>query len=346
MTARRIGGTCGCVVVASMFWSAIAQAQSNGTTGVAGAPVEIEAVAIGLHGTSDQVPFPGSAVSWTAALPGQQMDFDILMGPLELGRGAVKGAPYSAEAVSEVVQTLADGNRIVRSSTTTIYRDAEGRTRREQGLAIIGPLVASADQTKHVVITDPEKSVTYVLDPTTRTARRMSLPSFGTAGLRLGPGGPALSAAPALPAPPPPVPPASDDVLFFEAAVSAPAGANVRRMITTQRLGGNQAEVSESLGTQTIEGVLAEGTRSTITIAAGQIGNERPIEIVSERWFSPELKTLVLSKQSDPRFGETTYRLSNIVLGNPEASLFEVPADFQIVEPGGPGDVIFRRRVQ
>ena len=117
-------------------------------------------------------------------------------------------------------------------------------------------------------------------------------------------------------------------------------------MVTTQRLEGPQAEASESLGTQTIEGVLAEGTRSTITIGAGQIGNERPIEIVSERWFSPELKTLVLSKQSDPRFGETTYRLSNIVLGNPEASLFEVPADFQIVEPGGAGDVIFRRRVQ
>jgi len=341
MTARRISGTCGCVVVASMFWGASAQAQSNVAAGVAGAPVEIEAVAIGLHNTSDQGAFPGSAVSWTAAVPGQQMDFDILTGPVELGRGAVKGAPYTAEAVSEVVQTLADGNRIVRSSTTAIYRDAEGRTRREQGLAIIGPLVAATDQTKHVVITDPEKSVTYILDPTTRTARRMPLPSFGTAGLRVGPNGPGLPAPPALP-----LPPASGDVLFFEAAVSAPAGANVRRMVTTQRLEGSQAEASESLGTQTIEGVLAEGTRETITSGAGQIGNERPIEIVSERWFSPELKTLVLSKQSDPRFGETTYRLSNIVLGDPEASLFEVPADFQIVEPGGAGDVIFRRRVQ
>jgi len=319
MTARRISGTCGCVVVASIFWSASAQAQSNGAAGVA-----------------------SSAVSWTAAVPGQQMDFDILTGPVELGRGAVKGAPYAAEAVSEVVQTLADGNRIVRSSTTAIYRDAEGRTRREQGLAIIGPLVAATDQTKHVVITDPEKSVTYILDPTTRTARRMPLPSFGTSGLRVGPDGPGLPVPPALPLPPG----SAGDVLFFEAAVSAPAGANVRRMVTTQRLEGSQAEASESLGTQTIEGVLAEGTRSTITIGAGQIGNERPIEIVSERWFSSELKTLVLSKQSDPRFGETTYRLSNIVLGDPEASLFEVPADFQIVEPGGAGDVIFRRRVQ
>jgi hypothetical protein len=319
-----------------MFWSANAQAQSNDQVGAAGSPVEIGAVAIGVHGPDVQGPVAGSAVSWTAAVPAQQMDFDILAGPLELGRTAVKGAPYAAEAVSEVVQTLADGNRIVRTSTTAIYRDAEGRTRREQGLAIIGSLVGAAEPAKHVVITDPEKSLTYILDPTTRTARRMPLPSFGTAGVRVGPGGPAL-----------PAPPASGDVLFFEAAVAAPAGANVTRMVTTQRLERNQNEASESLGTQTIEGVLAEGTRSTITIAAGQIGNERPIEIVSERWFSPELKTLVLSKQSDPRFGDTTYRLSNIVLGNPEPSLFEVPADFQIVEPGDPGgDVFFRRRVQ
>jgi len=281
-------------------------------------------------------------MSWTAATP-VQMDFDILAGPMELGRGAVKGAPYAAEAINEVVQTLADGNRIVRSSTTAIYRDAAGRTRREQGLAIIGPLVAAAAETKQVIITDPEKGVTYMLDPTTRTARRLPMPAFGA--LRQGPNGVPL------PVPLPPVPPPSGDVVFFEAAVEAalppPAGADVMRMVTAQRFGGPKAEagVSESLGTQTVEGVRTEGTRSTLTIAAGQIGNERPIEIVSERWFSPELKTLVLSKQSDPRFGETTYRLSNIVLGDPEPSLFEVPGDFQIIEPGGAGDMIFRRRV-
>jgi hypothetical protein len=116
-------------------------------------------------------------------------------------------------------------------------------------------------------------------------------------------------------------------------------------MLTTRRLDGAPAQASQSLGTQTFEGVLAEGTRSTLTIAAGQIGNERPIEIVSERWFSPELKTLVLSKQSDPRFGDTSYGLSNIVLGDPEPSLFEVPADYQVIEASSTGDVIFRRRV-
>ena len=83
-----------------------------------------------------------------------------------------------------------------------------------------------------------------------------------------------------------------------------------------------------------MEGVEADGTRSTVTIPAGQIGNELPLNIVSERWFSPELKVLVLSRQSDPRFGETTYRLTNIVKQEPAAELFELPADFTLVEPG------------
>src|SRR6185436_13103454 len=89
--------------------------------------------------------------------------------------------------------------------------------------------------------------------------------------------------------------------------------------------------VVESLGRQVIEGVEAEGTRSTVTIPAGQIGNELPLNMVSERWFSPELRVLVLSRQSDPRFGETTYRLTNIVRQEPAADLFEVPSDFKVM---------------
>lgn len=116
-------------------------------------------------------------------------------------------------------------------------------------------------------------------------------------------------------------------------------------MVLAQRVAGASEAVTESLGTQTIEGVLAEGTRSTTTIPAGQIGNERPIEIVSERWFSPDLKVLVMSRQSDPRFGETTYRLSNIVIGHPEPSLFEVPPDFHVVESTA-GERVIRRGAQ
>ncbi len=81
-----------------------------------------------------------------------------------------------------------------------------------------------------------------------------------------------------------------------------------------------------------IEGVEAEGTRTTMTIPAGEIGNERPIEIVSERWYSPELQLVVMTRHSDPRSGETTYKLTNINRTEPAKSLFEVPAGYTIKE--------------
>ena len=87
---------------------------------------------------------------------------------------------------------------------------------------------------------------------------------------------------------------------------------------------------TESLGKQTIEGVVAEGTRTTLTIAAGAIGNEQPIQVVTERWYSPELQTVVLSKRTDPRSGETSTRLANINRSEPSRTLFEVPADYKI----------------
>ena len=97
----------------------------------------------------------------------------------------------------------------------------------------------------------------------------------------------------------------------------------------------SDAEVNqEQLGSQTIEGVVAEGTRVTFTIPAGKIGNERPIVTVNERWYSPELQTIVLSKNSDPRMGETTYRLTNIDRSEPDPSLFQVPADYKVEEGG------------
>ena len=99
------------------------------------------------------------------------------------------------------------------------------------------------------------------------------------------------------------------------------------------RRSGNTEPVVEDLGQQFMEGVTVEGTRTTMTIPAGHIGNELPIKIVSERWFSPDLKVLVMSRQSDPRFGETTYRLTNITRGEPAPELFEVPADYQVIDP-------------
>jgi len=99
---------------------------------------------------------------------------------------------------------------------------------------------------------------------------------------------------------------------------------------------------TEDLGSQTMEGVLVKGTRTTHTIPTGQIGNEAPITIVSEAWTSPDLKTVVYSKRSDPRIGEQTFRLTNIVRAEPNPSLFTVPADFRIVDD--PAPIVYRTK--
>lgn len=85
-------------------------------------------------------------------------------------------------------------------------------------------------------------------------------------------------------------------------------------------------EREEALGTRELEGILTEGTRTTVTIPAGAIGNDRAIESVTERWFSPALRIVILSRNTDPRFGETTYRLTKITRTEPPAALFERPA--------------------
>jgi hypothetical protein len=83
---------------------------------------------------------------------------------------------------------------------------------------------------------------------------------------------------------------------------------------------------TESLGKDVIEGLLADGTRTTILIPPGSIGNDEALEIVHERWYSPELQTILLSKHRDPRWGETVYRLRNIDRSAPDHSLFSLPA--------------------
>ena len=112
-----------------------------------------------------------------------------------------------------------------------------------------------------------------------------------------------------------------------------------------KRIGGGEVgEVkTEDLGSQVIEGVQATGVRSTETIAAGKIGNDRPISIVTEVWTSPELHTTVLSKRSDPRTGEQTFKLTNIQRGEPDPSLFTVPSDFKLSD-NGPETFVYREK--
>ena len=269
----------------------------------------------------------------------------------EMGFGGkiVKGAPYSAEAVTESIQTLSDGNRIVNKTTSTLYRDSEGRTRREQTLKAIGSFANGGEPIQTIFINDPVAGVSYALDTRTRVAHKnvpLKLEQKITTSVAT-PGG----VSPGGIAPKP-------DQHKFEyrietkraptvGAVVAPDGLPPGEQFTLRTESGavgyvfktgqdDKNVVKESLGRQMVEGVEAEGTRTTRTIPAGEIGNDRAIEIVSERWFSTELQMVVMSKHNDPRSGETIYRLTNINRADPAKTLFELPAGFTVTE-GFPG---------
>ena len=272
----------------------------------------------------------------------------------------VKGAPYSAEEVNETNQVLADGTRIHRENRTTVYRDSEGRTRRETP--------------DNITITDPVANVTYFLDPKAMTGQKLAMAEGNFAFFRTftdgipvkGEGastfsftssgdGPATITVNGTPL---------DEKAVAEAMAKAKASGSPqtftyeRREITTSAGGGRGTGIGyaygtasaggvmmagpgrmavrkmagEPLGKQMIEGVNAEGTRSVSTIEAGTIGNDRPIQVSNESWYSDELQMMVMSKHSDPRTGDESFRLVNIRRSEPAAYLFQAPAGYQITE--------------
>ena len=379
--------------------------------------------------------------------PSDSFNFSFMSSEMHFDSKVVKGAPYSAEAVTESVQTLADGNRITRTSKASIYRDSEGRTRRDQTLNHIGPWATADDAPQTIFINDPVAGTNYTLNPRTRTALKTSYGFFFSSDRSGAPDERRIMIAPGanksvmLSVPRNGEPPSqvfmrsgSENVTVSSAPLKAPAAglsgkaikkvqptypsiakaAGAQGSVTVQivvneagdvesakateghpllqqagvdaarqwkfsptQLSGNPVKVSgmisfvftlpkgeepspgattymrapapghgpegdgamrvampkpitESLGKQNFEGVEAEGTRTTITFPAGAMGNERPINIVSERWYSPELQTVVMTKHSDPRFGETSYRLNNINRSEPARTLFEVPSDYTL----------------
>jgi hypothetical protein len=110
---------------------------------------------------------------------------------------------------------------------------------------------------------------------------------------------------------------------------SPPGWPAVMRTRSTRCIAGTRARSLAKLGTKEFDGITADGTQTTHTIPAGEIGNEKPIVITSERWFSPEYNIVVYAKQSDPRTGDTIYRLANFKRGEPPADLFKVPSDYK-----------------
>jgi hypothetical protein len=258
----------------------------------------------------------------------------------------VKGAPYSATATTETIQTLSDGNQIIRKNESKLFRDSEGRTRMEQTLETIGKWAAGGEAQQNIFINDPVAGVSYNLDPRTHTAYKSVYPqkklATGAQSETLMVNGQKVTAYT--------INGKTVTQAEFEALVEKKKRAHpeilegeikeaskdpvLKKKLEMVQRGGTDADPwkKESLGTQTIEGVNAEGTRATLTIPAGEIGNTLPIEVVDETWYSPELQIMVMVKHRDPRSAETTYRMTNINRGEPDRSLFEVPADYAVAE--------------
>lgn len=207
----------------------------------------------------------------------------------------VTGAPFTASFSTQTTQVLADGNQIQRSATGSIARDSQGRTRRDTTLPAIGPWAAAGKA---------PPQMTFINDPIAGTQYTLDanrkvahkMPSHDHEGH-----------------------------VLSKQALTGGAFAEERQKETT----------TTSLGTQTINGVSAQGTRITRTIPAGEIGNQKPIVITIEKWYSPDLQETVMTKRSDPRMGETVFQLTNIQRAEPAATLFQVPADYTVEEGHG-----------
>ena len=279
------------------------------------------------------------------------------------GRGrVVKGHPYSADIVTETRQSLSDGNVISHTNVNKVWRDTEGRTRQEtyrgeklRSIYISDPVAAMSytlipgskiavavprhDFSHPHPASAPRPRASRSTTETTSDGKRVvvrTVESDGGPGVReevrvqvvrvgddssivIAPTPPTPPVPPTLPTPPvapvPPVPP-----------VAMIPGVHTMRFESMGSLGKGE---TKTLGTKDFEGVKAEGKSTTWTIPAGKIGNQKPIDVVSESWYSPELQVTVYSRYNDPRTGESIYRLASLRKAEPQPDLFTVPADYE-----------------
>jgi len=225
----------------------------------------------------------------------------------------VKGAPYSANVMIELTQTLSGGGQVVQHLQGNTARDSQGRTREDV------PLPEGDESVPHLVfIHDPVTQSSYGLNLTEKTARRMLTvenrpegePESGTFVMQMG-----------------------------HAAAGWPQPSLAGQAFSASGDPSNNQVTTEDLGVQTMEGLVVSGVRTIRTIPAGQIGNSNPINTVTEVWTSTELKTIVYSKTTNPLAGDQIFQLMNIVRTEPDPSLFTVPADFKISDaPADPED--------
>ncbi|MBZ5624502.1 MAG: hypothetical protein LAQ69_38255 [Acidobacteriia bacterium] len=224
-----------------------------------------------------------------------------LSGPFEplvgLAGPVVKNRPYSATVTTETTQALAGGGHIRQQSSYRIARDGNGRIRQEN------------TTTGRVFLSDPVGNATYLLSPQTRTAQKMPL---GT--LVLPAGGAAYESRREAVEPRSPRRPASN--------AESPEKDGLTK--------------TEDLGIQVLGGVAARGERTSVNVPVGTLGNDVPLQIVRERWYSAELQIAVLTRHSDPRTGEAVVKYVDIHLGEPDAAWFQVPAGYKVSTEAGP----------
>lgn len=286
----------------------------------------------------------------------------------------ITNAPYSADSVTESAQVLSDGNRITRKNTAAVYRDGQGRTRREESL----PAIGSEPSKKMIFINDPIAKVSYILDPDKKTARKIPIGnsnfSFVTSNaskttmsqssqavstkitvdsngeyvmekrtrqpngeerVERKTGSEAKAEVNKMNLPIPPTPPTPPGAMSQHQAVQIHTASSTNSKV-------------DQLGKRTIEGLECTGVKTTMTLAAGTIGNERAIDTIQETWTSADLQTAIQTRRSDPRSGDTTFKLTNVRRTEPLKSLFEVPSDYKIEDgPGGTsgGMTIFNQRI-
>ena len=217
----------------------------------------------------------------------------------EFGEGkTITGTPLSGDFVISHDTMLADGNRIHNESTTKVYRDAQGRVRREVGVDLATPATGNVKRSM-VVITDPVAGKRYMLNPDNKTAREMPMRGPKNQGAA------------------------------HEEHMRAMGGPDESGAVT-----------KEQLGIKAVNGLQAEGVRVTRTIPAGAIGNDKPIAVVTERWYSTDMQIGVMTLHTDPMMGTVTTKLVNVVRGDPDASLFQVPSDYK-VEVGKPNEPMY-----
>jgi len=275
------------------------------------------------------VPAPGSG-NFMIRLAAGRCNALNLNGSNESGEKL--NAPYSGVGITEMVNTLADGNRITRKNTMRYFRDSRGRTRTEFELTALGPVALDAKRSM-VTIDDPLAKVHFLLHPEDKVASVFEGDGVGGTFVRSGIPGPGMMVTQRVPDGVPPPPPAAGAarerdhvVVVRERLAFGPDRAG-----GTDRAGcaGQPNATPVPLGERTIEGLKTTGSKLEMVIPAGEIGNELPMTVTTEQWFSPELGVVISSTHQDPMSGSTTYRLTQISRAEPDAKLFTVPADYK-----------------